>query len=241
MLQYPDNASTYRQASPTSTDPTTCLRPYQVDAGLHGQAEKAQPPEEVANAHIAPLAFILRRVHVTPREEHPVQGPEDAQRGGGDGVAQAGDEDQHEVVGVVLEEVGVSALGRVEAEEALAQVVRVGSVDLLFGGVGVGVGHAGVTAGAGDHNAVPEVHEGGQGASEDDVAATCQIIGWRLGRVGTCQIRRDATEDVQASVSLISGWMFKTYPYSLGSSMVVDILAVEDGDLVWKVEAGGVQ
>ena len=124
----------------------------------------------MADAPIPALALLLGGIHVPEGEQHPVEGPEDAEGGGGDGVPQAGDEDEHEVVGVVLEVVRVGALGRVEAHHALAQVLRVGAVDLLLGGVGVGVGHAGGLAGGGDHSAVPEVDEGGEGAGQDDVA-----------------------------------------------------------------------
>lgn len=169
---------------PAPSDPTPIeymytpyhpLRHDQVVASLDRQPEQPEPPKEVPDASVPPLALLLGDVHVPLREEHPVDAPEDAEGGGGDGVAQAGEEEEGEVVGVVLEEVGVGALGRVEAGEAVAEGVRVGGVDLLIGGVGVGVGDAGGAAGGADGYAVPDVDEGGEGAGEDDVAGGCQI------------------------------------------------------------------
>lgn len=80
---------------------------------------------------------------------------------------------------MVLLEVAVGALGAVEAVEAVAEGVRVGGVDLLLGGVVVGVGDAGGLAGRGDDGAVPEADEGGEGAGEDDISG--RVVRFRLG------------------------------------------------------------
>ena len=119
---------------------------------------------------IPPLPALLPTPRIPNRINHPVHTPNRAQHRRRNGPPQSGNKQSAEDGGVVLAEVLVRALRRVEGEERLLRSWG-GGLHLLVRGVLEGVGDLGRFAEGAHAAAVPGADEEGADGGAEDVAS----------------------------------------------------------------------
>ena len=126
---------------------------------------------------VPPLSTLLPTPRVPNRIHHPVHAPDCAQHSSSNRPPKPGDKQRADDGGVVLAEVLVRALRRVEGEHGLLRCRR-RRLDLLVGRVFEGVGDLGRFAEAAHAAAVPGADDEGADDCAEDVAGGLLVRGF---------------------------------------------------------------
>lgn len=121
---------------------------------------------------VSALATLSATVSVANSVHDPVDAPDSSQDSGGNGPPQTRDQECADDGGVVLVEVLVCALGRVERKHSILRRGRSG-LHLFVRGVFVGIGDLGCLAEGANTATVPCADEEGADDGTEDVAGVC--------------------------------------------------------------------